>query len=125
MNDFDNHESPHVSEETLRGMARLLGDDTALAAFKKAALNEDLWQQAHADPRGYFASAGIDIPDFLDMSLQSHQGMKPWPPTIPELQMVTVRCWWVWNKAGDDEGTVKPFLFCLEVPSILLDYLRR
>jgi hypothetical protein len=125
MNEHSDYKSHHVSEETLRGMAQLLADDAALTAFKSAALNNDLWQQAQANPRGYFASAGIDIPDVLNMSLQSHQTLKPWPPTIPELQMVTMRCWWVWGRVDEDEEPVKPFLFCLEAPAILLDYIRR
>jgi hypothetical protein len=51
--------------------------------------------------------------------------MKSWPPTIPELQMVTVRCWWVGGKVDKDEEPAKPFLFCLEVPTILLQYVTR
>lgn len=120
-----NHKSHHVSEETLHGLARLLADDAALTAFKTAALNDDLWQHAQADPKGYFASAGIDIPGFLDMSLQSRQGIKPWPPTIPEFQMVTVRCWWIWGTVDEDGEYLPPAQFCLEAPTILLDYLRR
>ena len=125
MIDHSNPKSHRIAEDTLRGLAQLIADDTALAAFKIAALDEDLWQQAQADPRGYFASVGIDIPDRLDMSLQSHQDMKPWPPTIPEIQMVTVRCWWVWGKEDEDGTHLSPTEFCLEVPTILLDYLQR
>jgi hypothetical protein len=64
MIDHSHNKSYRVSEETLHGMAQLITDDTALAAFKTAALNDDLWQQAQADPRGYFASVGIDIRTF-------------------------------------------------------------
>lgn len=125
MNDRSNPKFHRIAEESLHGLARLIADDAALAAFLNAALDDDLWRQAQADPCGYFTRAGIDIPDFLDMNLQSPQVLKPWPPTIPELQMVTVRCWWVWARVDGDEEPVKPFLFCLKVPAILLDFIRR
>lgn len=121
----DSSMSRRVPEETLLAQAKLLSNDAAMTAFKEAAFNDDLWREAEADPRSYFGSVGIDIPDILEMILQSHESLKPWPPTIPELQMVTLRCWWVWGKVDNDEEPVKPFRFCLEVPSILLQYLRR
>jgi len=120
-------EEPNASgrDAVLRGMGELLSDDAVLLAFKQAAFNDDLWQQAQADPRGYFGGVGVTIPDVLDIAITGHQALKPWPPTAPELQMVTIRCFWVWGKRDPDEGPVKPVQFYLEVPSILLPFVRR
>jgi hypothetical protein len=65
----NNLEPHHFSEEIQHAPARLIADDAALAAFKTAALNNDLWQQSQAKPRGYFASARNDIQDSIDKRL--------------------------------------------------------
>ena len=123
MKDKNDRATNRVTESILPGLASLITNDDALSAFKAAALSDDLWERAKADPTEYFGSRGVDIPPELGIGFSDHYSRKPWPPLEPDLQLVAVRCWWVWGKVDPDEDPVPPFHFCLEVPEFLLRYV--
>ena len=110
--------------EVLEGLAAMLGNREALGAFADAALRDDTWERAVSDPTGFFSERGIEIPKGVDIDFIEHRAKKPWPRPEPDLQLVKVRCWWVWGKVDPDEDPVPPFHFGLEVPAFLLDYVK-
>jgi hypothetical protein len=112
-----------IPEDILSELASLITDDAAISAFKTAALSDDVWERAKADPAEYFSSQGVEIPPDLEISFSDHHSRRPWPPLEPDLQLVVVRCWWVWGKVDPDDDPVPPFHFCLEVPESLLRYV--
>jgi hypothetical protein len=112
-----------VEPKLLEGLAAVL-NSSALQGFADAALREDTWERAREDPVGYFRERGINVPPQIEMAFIEHQSLKPWPRPEPDLQLVKVRCWWVWGKVDPDEDPVPPFHFCLEVPAFLIEYLR-
>src|SRR5688500_13992134 len=112
-----------VPGEIVSELAQVIADDAAFAAFKADALNEVVWSRAKADPAGYFRSRRVHIPESIEISFTDYKSLQPWPDLEPELQMVVVRCWWVWGRADSDSDPVPPFHFCLEVPAFLLQYV--
>ena len=114
------------SVERFKELASLITDERATRAFMAAALNDRAWPEAKADPIAYFNRAGVAVPPDLEVTFTGQEFEQPWPPlNDPALQTVVVRCWWVWGKVDkDDNEPVRPFRFCLEVPTSLLAYIR-
>jgi hypothetical protein len=111
------------SQEALKRMAAVLGNREAFQGFVGAATDDREWERATDDPAAYLEARGIDLSQ-VDVRFTEHDLSRPWPRPGTDIELVKVRCWWVWGKVDPDEDAVPPFRFCLEVPAALLPYLR-
>ena len=104
-------------ERAAQEFASFVADGRAAATFVAAALDDDIWERACANPRRYFEARGVTVPRsvtsrFVDRS-------RPDPEADAASDLVTVRCWWVMarNDEDDESEPPKPVRFCLEVPA--------
>jgi hypothetical protein len=102
--------------QTAEEFASFVADGRAAAMFVAAALDDEIWERACANPRRYFEARGVMVPRsvtsrFVDRS-------RPDPESEATADLVTVRCWWVTARNDDDESDPpQPVRFCLEVPA--------
>jgi hypothetical protein len=115
-----------LGDDDLRRLSEVVTAPELLTAFGEAALRDDVWDKAQADPAAYLEGRGLRLPEGLEVAFTEDRLRRPWPRPEPDLQMVVIRCFWVWGKEDpDDEKPKPPTRFCLQIPAFLLDYIRQ
>lgn len=115
---------PLVDEKLLAALGKTVTAPALYGAFAEAAFDDEVWQGAVAAPARYLRSKGVRLPKGVQVVLTEHRQRQPWPDREAELQLVVVRCFWVWGSADPDEEPQPPTHFCIEVPVFLLDFIR-
>jgi hypothetical protein len=103
--------------------ASFVSNGRAAAMFVAAALDDEVWERACANPRRYFEARGVEVPRsvtsrFVDRSRQE--------PEAPAPESTTVRYWWVTPRIDDDDNDAPhPVRISLEVPAETASRFRR
>jgi hypothetical protein len=116
---------PLVDEKLLAALGKTVKIPQLYVAFAEAAFDDEVWTGATAAPARYLRSKGVRLPKGVKVVLTEHRQRRPWPDREAALELVVVRCFWVWGKADPDEDPQPPTHFCIEIPVFLLDFIRR
>lgn len=95
-------------------LAQFLRDGRAAAAFTAAALNDDIWERAKANPRRYFEARGVCLPRMFATGFVNGDPEQP-----DESRETVVRCWWLTagEDAYEDGERPRPMRVWIEVPA--------
>lgn len=116
---------PLVDNKLLERLGTTVKATQLYVAFAEAALNDDIWETAKANPARYLRASGLRLPKGIEVVFAEHRKRRPWPAPEPQLELVVVRCFWISGRADPDEDPQPPTRFCLEIPVFLLDFIRR
>ena len=97
-------------------LAGFLKNGRAAAAFVAAALDDEMWERARANPTRYFEARGVPLPRTLACRLLNGDTQDAERGQF--VDTLAVRCWMVMVREDDcDAGErPKPVRMCIEVP---------